>query len=128
MSTLTEAWLADGAVRRGDLRDGPQEKVRRRPRTAPVGRMVQPERQGRPLGARGPEVTGARPSGGVPPAETELTIQLTDRGVALVMGFIVALVLAALVCIGVTAVRVTSEPVAEVGAVAVNAPAPWRAG
>ncbi|WP_432557440.1 hypothetical protein [Granulicoccus sp. GXG6511] len=115
MSALMDVRLADAAVRPG-RRGRPQEAARRRVRTAPAGRMVQPGRQGRPEGVRGPEVGRAvrRGSAEVPPAVLDLGFRLTDRGLAVAMGVIVALMVTALVCVGATAMRVTAEPAASV--------------
>lgn len=113
---------------------GSRVGARPRRRTAPAGRLAQPVRGRRPEGVRGPELETpvssllrapelgatcegrpARPVAGsgpiaVPPPALESGVRLTDRGLALVMTVAVALVVASLVCIVGTAVRVTSEP------------------
>ncbi|MDO5682846.1 MAG: hypothetical protein Q4G46_08465 [Propionibacteriaceae bacterium] len=112
MSVLVEARRAERVVTVSNDRAGRHVTARRRVRTAPVGRAMQPQRLGRPAGVPGPEVMPAiHPAAAViPPPVLDAGIRLTDRGLALVMGLIVALVLASLVCIGTTAVRVTADP------------------
>lgn len=112
MNALVDVRLAEGAVRprKGcGQRTGPG---RRRPRTAPTGRMTQPARLGRPLGVRAPRVRPrtSRALRNAPPAALELGVRLSDRGIALALGLILTLVVAALVCIGSTALRVTADP------------------
>ncbi|MDO5500012.1 MAG: hypothetical protein Q4F67_10070 [Propionibacteriaceae bacterium] len=125
MSALVEVRLLDAAVQvlgDGRRQDGRRRQVpqgaavRRRPRPAPTGRMAQPVRAGHPVGVRGPEVAErwvpapAARVRSVPPPALEVGVRLTDRGVAVVMGVAVVLMILALFCIGTTALRVTAEP------------------
>lgn len=120
MKALVDVRLAGAAVRHGGPRIGPHAPtIRRRVLTAPPGRRVQPARPGRAVGVRAPAV--ARPelrAPRVPPAALELGVRLSDRGIALVLGLATVLIIAALVCIGSTALRVTSEPPAMAAVVA----------
>lgn len=117
-SRLGASRLAEDAVRidvpwsRGRTADcEPVAKGRRKVRTTPGGRMVQPDRPGRPVGVRGPGLARAEQVRSVvPPADIALTMRLSDRGLALALGVVMVLMVAALVCIGSTAWRVTSEP------------------
>lgn len=93
--------------------------VRRRVPSAPTRRMTQPIRGRRPMGVRGPEVAHGAPAplvrrrpGMVPPADLATGVRLTDRGLALAMGLTAILIVAALFCIGATALRVTADPAA----------------
>lgn len=112
MSALVDVRLAEVAVRRGASRVGqPTATGRRRVRTAPAGRMVQPTRPGRPVGVPGPAVSRQELRGSqTPPAALEIGVHLSDRGIALVLALASVLIVAALVCIGSTALRVTSDP------------------
>lgn len=119
MSALVDIRLAEAAVRHGVSRVGrPTATGRRKVRATPAGRMVQPPRPGRPVGVVGPPVSRHEVRGSqVPAAVLEIGVRLSDRGIALVLGLATVLMVAALMCIGSTALRVTSEPPA-VGTVA----------
>lgn len=112
MNALVHARLAKAAVRHGGPRVGQHAPTGRRAvRTTPQSRMVQPVRPGRPVGVRGPAVARQElPVQRIPPAALDLGVRLSDRGIALALGLATVLILAALVCIGSTALRVTSEP------------------
>lgn len=111
MSALIDPRLAEAAVHPGAPRLGQHAATgRRRGRTSPAGRMVQPARRGHPAGVSGPAVARQVTRGSrIPPAALEIGVRLSDRGIALVLGLTTVLVVAALMCIGWTAVRVTSD-------------------
>lgn len=112
MSALVDVRLTEAAVRSG-APCAHQAAVagRRRVRTTPARRMAQPVRPGRPVGVRGPVVPQHElRASQTPPPVLELGVRLSDRGLALVLGLATVLIVAALVCIGSTALRVTSEP------------------
>lgn len=116
MKALVDARPAEGAVCQGGPRSGHHTPtVRRRVPATPPDRRVQPACPGRAVGVQGPaverqELCAPR----IPPAALELDVRLSDRGIALVLGLASVLIVAALVCIGSTALRVTSEPPAMV--------------
>lgn len=63
------------------------------------------------MGVRGPALARQELVGSpTPTAVLEIGVRLSDRGIALVLGLVMVLIVAALVCIGSTALRVTSEP------------------
>ena len=97
-------------VRRAERRRQQRVKV------APRAVAQQPRRGSGPRGVRGPAVSGPAIRGGGNPTRSGAAqissqpVVLTDRGIALAMALIVALVVAALFCITTTALRVTAEP------------------
>lgn len=117
MKTLVKVRPNDGVKVRRDRRVRHTRQAARRDhhsRIAPPA--TQRLGQRRPGGVRGPQLVNparidrCREPSTVPPVNVGTGMRLTDRGLALAMALMTALVIAAVVCITTTAARVTAEP------------------